>query len=92
MFQARIAGQGAGRDAGAETDHQCRARFTVVDQQRQQRLNPHVAQGRHGVAGIGYALNVQTLERPLALALGHHGDGSTASFFIERQRAVAGAR
>ena len=39
VLQARIAGQGAGGDAGAETDHQRRARFAVVDQQRQQRLN-----------------------------------------------------
>ncbi|MNE02467.1 hypothetical protein D3C80_949450 [compost metagenome] len=92
MFQAGVAGQGARGDAGTEPDHQCRARLTVVDQQGQQRLDPHVAQGRHGVTGIGYALNVQTLECPFSLALGDHGDGAATAFFVERQRAIARAR
>ncbi|MNO92572.1 hypothetical protein D3C76_841510 [compost metagenome] len=91
MLKARIAGQGARGDARAETDHQRRAWFAVVDHQRQQCLNAHVAQRRHGIAGIGYALDVQALERPLALALGNHGNGAAASFLVERQGAVARA-
>ncbi|MCY1452053.1 hypothetical protein D9M71_689540 [compost metagenome] len=62
-----------------------------MDQQRQQRLNPHVAQRRHGIAGIGHALDIQALERPLALALGDHGHGAAASFLVERQGTVARA-
>ncbi|MNL11979.1 hypothetical protein D3C87_1328380 [compost metagenome] len=89
MFKARVLRQRAGGDTGAEADHQRRARFSVVDQQRQQRLNAHVAQGWHGVTGVGYALDIQALECFLPLALGDHGHGSAASFFIERQRAVA---
>ncbi len=56
VFQARILEQRAGRDAGAEPDHQCRARRAVVDDQRQQRLEAHVAQRRHGIARVRHPL------------------------------------
>jgi hypothetical protein len=61
-FQARIAQHRAGGDPGAETDHQRRTRLTGVDQQRQQRLQAHVAQRWHGIAGIGHAPDVQAAE------------------------------
>ncbi|MNP29589.1 hypothetical protein D3C76_1226220 [compost metagenome] len=62
-----------------------------MDQQRQQRLNPHVAQRRHGVAGVGHTLDIQALERSLALALGDHSDSAAAPLLVERQRAVTRA-
>ncbi|MNZ73861.1 hypothetical protein D3C78_922890 [compost metagenome] len=89
MFQPRITQQRAGGDAGAEADHQGRARFAVVDQQRQQGLDTHIAQRRHGIAGVRHALNVQALECALALPLGDHRHCAAATFLIKRQFAIA---
>ncbi|MNO88844.1 hypothetical protein D3C76_803110 [compost metagenome] len=89
LLQAVVAQHGAGGDAGAETDDQRRMRLAVMDQQRQQCLQAHVAQRWHGVAGVRHTLYIEATELPAALALFHHRHGAAPTFLVEGDLPVA---
>ena len=50
------------RNSGAETDYESGTRFTCMYDERQQRLQSHVAKRRHRIARIGDALNIKPPE------------------------------
>ncbi|MNM70633.1 hypothetical protein D3C81_822700 [compost metagenome] len=60
-----------------------------MNQQRQQCLQAHVAQRRHGIARVGYALDVQAVEAALLTLLGYHGNGAAPALFIKGDATVA---
>ena len=74
------------RNAGAEAHHQNGPRLATVNQQRQERLEAHVAPGRRRVAGVRNALDVEPTEAPVARILFEDGHGPAGVFRVEDQR------
>ncbi|MNS30007.1 hypothetical protein D3C72_620260 [compost metagenome] len=88
--QTGVAQHGAGRDAGAKPDDQGRIRPLAVDQQRQQGLQPHVAQRRHGIPCVRDPLNVETLEAAIPLSLGDDGHSAPLALMVVGKMSASG--
>ncbi len=89
VFKPRPGQQSAAGNAGAESDHQRRARRLAVDDQRQQRLQAHISQRRHRVAGVGDALDIEPPELSLASVLFDDRHRAARTLFVEGQIAAA---
>ena len=89
VFKPRIGEECARRDAGAEAHHQSAPRLARVNQQRQERLETHVAQRRRRVAGVRNALDVEPTEAAARRLLLEHGDGPAGVFRVEDERPAA---
>ncbi len=62
-----------------------------MNNQRQHCLQPHVAQRRHRVTGVGYALNVKPPKDIVAGSLLSNGNGGASALLVEDQ-ATSSAR
>ena len=60
--------------------------------QRQQGLQPHVAQRWHGIARVRHALDVEAVEALPAAAVLDHGNGAAMALVVEHQGLAARAR
>ncbi len=95
QFGAFPMGQGIGQqrprgDAGAQTDHQGGPRRTVMNDERQQPLQPHVAQRRQGIAGVGNTLDIEAAEGVVAAFLLKNGNRAFGRLVIKNQLPAPG--
>ena len=89
-FQSGIGQQCAAGDACAQAYDECGLCFARVNKQGDQRLQTHVAQGGQGVAGVRYALDVQTPERASGSRLFDHRDRTPRTLFVEQEFPASG--
>ena len=61
-----------------------------VLEERQERLQPHVAERHEAVARVRCALDVEATERRAEVRLRDHGDGAARRLLVEVERAAAG--
>jgi hypothetical protein len=90
-LDSRPGEQGAAGDPRSETDDHRRPAVAFVQQERQQRLQPHVALRHDAVAGVRHAVDVEPSKRRLEPRLLDHGHRPAGALLVGHQRAeVAG--
>ena len=83
LLQVRIGEQRPGGDPGSKPDHERRAQLAVVDQQRQQGLEPHVTQRGDRVARIRNPLDVEAVESAGGGSILEHSDSAPEAFLVK---------